>query len=66
MNESNKIFLASNEALASQITFTCDSSLDAVLILTKDGFTYKGKTIEDAGEAHELFLKFLKGATKHE
>lgn len=38
------------------IRFHFEGSAEPVLILTKEGFTYLGKTIEDAGEAHSLFL----------
>lgn len=30
------------------------------LILEKDGFIYKGERVEDAGEAHRLFLDWLR------
>jgi len=38
-----------------------------IMRIDKDGMTYKGQRIEDAGEAHRAFLKamgdVLKGAT---
>lgn len=33
-----------------------------VLRLDKDGFHYKGQTIDDAGEAHRLFIDWMKVA----
>jgi hypothetical protein len=36
--------------------------LDPVLVLKQDGFHYRGQVIKDAGEAHALFVEFLKSA----
>lgn len=33
-----------------------------MLRLDKDGFHYKGQTIDDAGEAHRLFMTWLNKA----
>ena len=35
---------------------------DEVLRLDKKGFHYKGQTIDDAGEAHRLFTRWMKKA----
>jgi len=40
------------------IFFNCGAS-KAVLVLDKDGMTYKGQRIEDAGEAHRAFLEVM-------
>ena len=46
-----------------QITFH-PSENGEVLVLRTDGFHYRGRVIEDAGEAHQLFLEFFKRARK--
>ncbi len=33
-----------------------------VLRLDKEGFHYKGETINDAGEAYELFIEWMKNS----
>ena len=30
-----------------------------ILVLDKDGFHYKGEVIEDAGEAHRIFIEVM-------
>lgn len=35
---------------------------DEVLRLDEKGFHYKGQTIDDAGEAHRLFMRWMKKA----
>ena len=45
------------------ITFKAGNPPEPVMVLTKDGFIYKGQTIEDAGEAHTLFVNWLKTAS---
>ena len=46
-----------------QITFHPNHN-EEVLVLRPDGFHYRGRVIEDAGEAHRLFLEFFKRARK--
>ena len=46
----------------SNITFKT-SQTEEVIRLDKEGFHYKGEFIADAGEAHQLMLKFLKQHT---
>lgn len=41
------------------IAFYTSVNSDAVLKLDKDGFTYKGERIQDAGKAHAAFLETL-------
>ena len=41
---------------SNRIVFNCGAAAVPVLVLDKDGMTYKGKRIEDAGEAHRAFL----------
>ncbi len=43
------------------ISFTLNE--ETVLVLTENGFEYKGALIEDAGEAHRVFLEVV-GAMK--
>jgi hypothetical protein len=33
-----------------------------IIIINEEGFRYKGKLIEDAGEVYELFKEYLKNA----
>ena len=33
-----------------------DDGLEVIMMLDKKGMTYQGKFIEDAGEAHDLFI----------
>lgn len=43
-----------------QITFNLrETASDPVLVLDKDGMLYRGKRIEDAGEAHRAFLEVM-------
>ena len=43
-----------------QITFNLrETESDPVLVLDKDGMLYRGKRIEDAGEAHRAFLEVM-------
>lgn len=44
------------------IKFRVNGQDEPVMVLTKDGFIYKGQMIEDAGEARQLFVDFLKTA----
>lgn len=44
------------------ITFKCGNPPEPILKLTKDGFIYKGQLVEDAGEAHRLFVDWCKQA----
>jgi hypothetical protein len=37
---------------------------EETLRLDKEGFHYKGETIKDAGEAHQLFMEWLSKAMK--
>ena len=46
-----------------QITFHQNDSKE-VLVLRTDGFYYRGQLVEDAGEAHRLFVEFFKRAKK--
>lgn len=55
--------LQHNEQMEHRVTFNNDAN-EPLLILDKDGFTYKGERIEDAGEAHALFLQVLKRGAK--
>ena len=41
------------------IIFNCGAP-EPVLVLDKDGMTYKGQRIEDAGEAHRALLEVMK------
>jgi hypothetical protein len=41
------------------IFFNCGASAEPVLVLDKDGMIYKGQRIEDAGEAHRVFLEVM-------
>jgi hypothetical protein len=41
-----------------KIFFNCGASAP-VLVLDKDGMIYKGQRIEDAGEAHRVFLETM-------
>lgn len=50
----------SNEA---NIIFRAGNPPEPVMILSKDGFIYKGKKIEDEGEAYSLFINWLKTAS---
>ena len=44
----------------SLIAFSMSKELpEEILRLSKDGFKYKGETIDDAGEAHELFKSWM-------
>ena len=40
------------------ISFNCGASAP-VLVLDEKGMTYKGQRIEDAGEAHRVFLETM-------
>jgi hypothetical protein len=40
------------------VIFTCGSP-EPVLVLDEQGMIYKGKRIEDAGEAHRAFLEVM-------
>ena len=48
------------EPVSSDIQFHIEGG--EVLRLDEKGFHYKGQTINDAGEAHALFLAFMKKA----
>lgn len=41
------------------IKFLIGSEANEILRLDSEGMTYKGQHINDAGEAHKAFLKFL-------
>lgn len=43
----------------SEIRFTLGNNQDQ-LILDESGFTYMGKEIKDAGEAYDVFMKFMR------
>lgn len=43
--------------LPEQIVFSIDGA--RILILDKDGMTYKGQRVEDGGEAHTAFLEVM-------
>lgn len=50
-------------AYEGNITFKTGSPPEPVMVLTKDGFIYKGQRIDDAGEAYRLFIEWLKTAS---
>ena len=33
---------------------------EAIIVINKNGFSYKGQLIEDAGEVYDLFISYLK------
>ena len=43
-----------------KITFKSGNPPEPVMVLTKDGFIYKGQQIDDAGEAWKLFTDWCK------
>jgi hypothetical protein len=45
--------------LQNKIFFNCGASAEPVLVLDKDGMIYKGQRIEDAGEAHRVWLEVM-------
>ncbi len=58
----------SNEAALTLKAFTPNNNVifdlgtgTEVLKLDKDGFVYKGERINDAGEAHRLFIQVMQG-----
>ena len=48
------------EDLSNEILFNIKT--EAILRLDKDGFHYKGQTIDDAGEAYRLFMHWMQKA----
>ena len=54
---------ARGEDVDSYIQFR-NKKMDEVLRLDDNGMTYNGVRIEDAGEAHRAFLKFMKNANE--
>ena len=46
-----------------EIIFKTGNPPQPMMTLTKDGFIYKGQKIDDAGEAHRLFIDWLKTAS---
>lgn len=51
------------EPIASSIVFCLDQETP-VLKLDRDGFHYKGETIEDAGEAYKAFMEVMEMVKK--
>lgn len=54
----------------SSISFHASPASDEVIRIDAEGFHYRGKFIEDAGEAHRLLVEFLRqhqpeGSWKH-
>ena len=45
------------------INFHCGSDAP-IIVISQEGFFYKGTLIEDAGEAYALFTEFLKEQNK--
>lgn len=54
---------AQGEDVESYIQFR-NKKLDEILRLDDEGMTYNGVRIDDAGEAHRAFLKFMKNANE--
>ena len=54
---------ACTEPMRSSITFLLDQE-EPVLKIDKDGFHYKGETIEDAGEAYKAFMEVMEMVKK--
>ena len=46
----------------SGIKFRVNGQDDPVMVLTSEGFIYKGEVVQDAGEAYKLFVAWLKTA----
>ena len=51
--------LSDPQQLENSITFHCGQAHQEIMRLDKDGMTYKGQRIEDAGEAHRALLEVL-------
>jgi len=63
-DEKINIIKAASEVIEdNKITFHLPQATEAIITLNKEGFHYKGKFIEDAGEAHGLLLTWLKTAS---
>lgn len=45
------------------ITFSSGKEIE-VIRLDANGFHYRGQVIEDAGEAHQLFVEFMRQAQR--
>ena len=42
-----------------EITFTLQDPGEPILVLSKEGFIYKGERIDDVGKAYDLFIEFF-------
>ena len=51
--------LSDPQQLENSITFHCGQAHQEIMRLDKDGMTYKGQRIEDAGEAHRALLEVM-------
>jgi hypothetical protein len=52
-------------ALEMTMTFHCAPDWKEIMRIDKNGMTYKGQRIEDAGEAHRAFLKTMNQMQKN-
>jgi hypothetical protein len=54
--------VAGNTAQPNSITLQGGTAPDEIIRLDSKGFHYRGQFIEDAGEAHRLFVEFMRRA----
>jgi len=59
-----------NKLIAKGITTDLNSFIfsikdEPIIVITEEGFKYKGELIKDGGEIYELFKEFLKQPKKY-
>ena len=54
----NKLIAKGTTTDLNSYTFNCIKN-EPIIVITEDGFKYKGELIEDAGEIYKLFKEFL-------
>jgi hypothetical protein len=57
--------VAENTAHPNSITLQGGTAPEEIIRLDSKGFHYRGQFIEDAGEAHRLFVEFMRRANEN-
>ena len=56
-------YIADASLLPNSFIFTLKDN-EPIIVLSGEGFKYKGELIEDAGEVYKLFKEFLSNANR--
>lgn len=59
----NSTTLSDASLLPSSFIFSLKDN-EPIIVISEEGFKYKGELIEDAGEVYELFKEFLTKANR--